>query len=119
MIARIYRGHDKTAEGYFRQAISAYDQSRGRRGISSVSISERADVTALDQEITAVFCNYSQLMMAENRLGEAEDVLQRALALARSSLLSDEHTEFIKGAIANVRSAIAMETTHAEQKKDL
>uniref|UniRef100_A0AAV1TIJ6 Uncharacterized protein n=1 Tax=Peronospora matthiolae TaxID=2874970 RepID=A0AAV1TIJ6_9STRA len=120
-IAQTYmkRGHDNTAEKYFRQAISAYDQSRGRRSISSVTVSERADVAALDREITAVLFNYSQLMMADNRLVEAENVLQRALALARSSLMSDEHADLIKGAIASVRSDIAMEKTHAKQEQGL
>ena len=105
------RGHGETAERYFRQAISAYDQSRGRREISKVSISGRADLAAYDREIAAVLFNYSQLMMAGKRLDEAGDVLQRALSLARSSLLSEEHADLIKGAIATVKSAKALETT--------
>ncbi|CAI5720799.1 unnamed protein product [Hyaloperonospora brassicae] len=115
-IAQSYmnRGHGETAERYFRQAISAYDQSRGRRAISKVSTSDRADLAALDREIAAVLFNYSQLMMADKRLDEAGNVLQRALRLARSSLLSEEHADLIKGAIATVQSAKAMETTRVE-----
>lgn len=58
--------------------------------------------------------NYAQLMMADKRLDEAGNVLQRALRLARSSLLSEEHVDLIKGAIATVKSAKALETTRVE-----
>ncbi|KAG3108870.1 hypothetical protein PI125_g11425 [Phytophthora idaei] len=120
-IAQVYenRGHVKTAETYFKQAISAYDQSRGRRELSKASRIEAMDLVALDREIPGVLFNYSQLLMANKRWSEAGNALQRALTLARVSSLSDEYVEYIEGAMASVKSAMAAEKAEAKQKQEL
>ncbi|KAG2952143.1 hypothetical protein PC117_g3040 [Phytophthora cactorum] len=120
-IAQSYenRGHVKTAERYFKQAISAYDQSRGRRELSKASRIEAMDLAALDREIPGVLFNYSQLLMANKRWSEAGNALQRALTLARMSSLSDEYVEYIEGAMASVKSAMAAEKAEAKQKQEL
>ncbi|KAE8904512.1 hypothetical protein PF005_g2779 [Phytophthora fragariae] len=108
-IAQSYedRGHVETAERYFKQAISAYNQNRGRRELSKASETEVADLAALDREVPAVLFNYSQLLMANERWGEAGTVLQRAMTLARVSALSDEYVGLIAGATERVRAAKA------------
>jgi hypothetical protein len=103
----LLRGHVKAAERYFKQAIRAYDQNRGRRELSQASKSEAADLAALDREIPAVLFNYSHLLMANERWGEAGHALQRARTLARVSSLAEEHVELIEGAIGSVRAAKA------------
>ncbi|KAF1780064.1 Progesterone-induced-blocking factor 1 [Phytophthora cactorum] len=120
-IAQVYenRGHVKTAERYFKQAISAYDQSRGRRELSKASRIEAMDLVALDREIPGVLFNYSQLLMANKRWSEAGNALQRALTLARVSSLSDEYVEYIEGAMASVKSAMVAEKAEAKQKHEL
>ncbi|KAL3659718.1 hypothetical protein V7S43_015392 [Phytophthora oleae] len=119
-IAQSYenRGHVKTAERYFKQAISAYDQNRGRRELSKVSTSEAADLVGLDREIPGVLFNYAQLLMANERWTEAGNALQRAMTLARVSSLSDEYVDLIEGARASVRAAKAAEKTEAEQQQE-
>ncbi|KAG6615483.1 Tetratricopeptide-like helical [Phytophthora cinnamomi] len=119
-IAQSYedRGHRKTAERYFKQAISAYDQNRGRRELSRASGAEAADLAALDREIPAVLFNYSQLLMANKRWGEAAAVLERARTLARVSALSSEHVGLIEDAIDRVGAAKAAEKAAAEQEQD-
>ncbi|CAH0515703.1 unnamed protein product [Peronospora belbahrii] len=106
-IAQSYenRGHITTAEKYYKQSISAYNQNQGRRKMSKTSRSEVEDLSALDREIPAVLYNYSQLLMANKRWNEASNALQRAATLARVSSLSEEYVKLIDGAIANVRLA--------------
>ncbi|KAH7463735.1 uncharacterized protein KRP23_12929 [Phytophthora ramorum] len=106
-IAQSYenRGHVQTAERHFKQAVSAYDQNRGRRELSKASNTEAADLAALDREIPAVLFNYSQLLMANKRWSEAGHALQRAMILARASSLSEEYVELIEDAIESVRAA--------------
>ncbi|KAG1688723.1 hypothetical protein DVH05_003160 [Phytophthora capsici] len=118
-IAQSYenRGHIKTAERYFKHAISAYDQHRGRRELSKASASDQADLAGLDREIPGVLFNYAQLLMANKRWTEAGTALQRAMTLARVSSLSDEYVELIEGAIATVRAAKAVEKAEQQELK--
>ncbi|KAK1930196.1 Progesterone-induced-blocking factor 1 [Phytophthora citrophthora] len=120
-IAQSYenRGHIKTAERYFKQAISAYDQNRGRRELSKASTSDQADLAGLDREIPGVLFNYAQMLMANERWTEAGNALQRAMTLARVSSLSDEYVELIEDAMASVRTAKAKEKAEAEQQQEL
>ena len=60
--------------------------------------------------------NYAQLLMAGKRWHEASDVLQRAMTLARLSVLSDEYVDLIASAIASVRSNKATEKTTVENE---
>ncbi|CAH0490013.1 hypothetical protein KXD40_007077 [Peronospora effusa] len=117
-IAQSYenRGHTMTAERYYKQSISAYDQNRGRRELSKAPRSEVADLAALDREIAAVLYNYSQLLMTNKRWNEASDTLQRAMTLARKSSLSKEYVDLIEGAIASVKSNRATEKIDVDQK---
>lgn len=117
-IAQSYenRGQVQTAERYFKQAISAYDQNRGRRELSKASRADAADLAALDREIPGVLYNYSQLLMAQKRWIEAGKALQRAKTLARSAKLSEEHVELINGSIDSVKTAKA--AAKAEQGQE-
>ncbi|GMF30115.1 unnamed protein product [Phytophthora fragariaefolia] len=112
------RGHGRTAERYFKQAISTYDQNRGRRELSKASKVDAADLAALDREIPAVLFNYSQLLMANERWGEAGAVLQRARTLARTSTVTAEHLKLIEAAIDRVRAVKAAEKAAAEQQQE-
>ncbi|ETI31756.1 hypothetical protein F441_21211 [Phytophthora nicotianae CJ01A1] len=118
-IAQSYenRGHVKTAERYFKQAINAYDQNRGRRELSKASKSQAVDLAALDREIPGVLFNYSQLLVANKRWNEAGNTLQRALTLARVSSLSDEYVGLIEGAVANVKAAKVAGKAEVEQNQ--
>ncbi|EEY70653.1 uncharacterized protein PITG_06127 [Phytophthora infestans T30-4] len=120
-IAQSYenRGHVNTAERYFKQAISTYDQNRGRRELSKVPRSEAIDVAALDREMPGVLFNYSQLLLANKRWSEAGNTLQRALSLARVSSLSSEYVELIEGAMANVKAVEASEKERTGQKQEV
>ncbi|KAG7400420.1 Progesterone-induced-blocking factor 1 [Phytophthora boehmeriae] len=117
-IAQSYenRGHVKSAERYFREAITAFDQNRGRRELSKPSKTEDADLAALDREIPGVLYNYSQLLMAHQRWSEAGNALQRALTLARLSSLTEDYVQLIEKGIGSVRAAKA--ATAAELERD-
>ncbi|RLN52220.1 hypothetical protein BBJ29_000783 [Phytophthora kernoviae] len=118
-IAQSYenRGHIKAAERYFKEAISAFDQNRGRRKLSKSSKTEDADLAALDREIPGVLYNYSQLLMTHQRWGEAGKALQRALTLARVSSLTEDYVGLIEGGIGSVRAAKAA-AADAELEKE-
>ncbi|KAL7679720.1 putative tetratricopeptide-like helical domain superfamily [Plasmopara halstedii] len=115
-IAQSYEnmGYATTAEKYFEDAISVYDQNRGQRELSKATDNDAADLQALDQEISGTLYNYSRFLVKAKRWSKAENSLKRALILARISSLSNDYIELIEDALVKVRTEMVM--NGAEQK---
>ncbi|KAL7679693.1 putative tetratricopeptide-like helical domain superfamily [Plasmopara halstedii] len=115
-IAQSYEnmGFATTAEKYFEDAISVYDQHRGQRELSKATDNDAADLQALDQEISGTLYNYSHFLVKAKRWSKAENSLKRALILARVSSLTNDYIELIEDALAKVRTEMVIDG--AEQK---